>query len=47
MNMVKREEDPTPIGFSATRLGMEKSIEKQRFGMHAGSRPAAAEVEPH
>ncbi len=32
MNAVKKEEDPATFGFSATRLGMEKSIEKQRFG---------------
>jgi hypothetical protein len=29
MNMVKQEEEPAPFGFSATRLGMERSIEKQ------------------
>ncbi len=29
MNSVKREEDPTPLGFSATRLGMEHAIRKQ------------------
>lgn len=31
MNQVKKEEDPTEYGFSATRLGMEKVIEKQRY----------------
>ncbi len=30
MNSVKREEEPTQMGFSATRLGMERSLEKQR-----------------
>jgi len=30
MNMVKKEEEPSKIGFSHTRLGMEKSIEKQK-----------------
>ncbi len=30
MNTVKKDEDPTPLGFSHTRLGMEKAIEKQR-----------------
>jgi hypothetical protein len=30
MNMVKKEEEPTPLGFSATRLGMERTIEKKR-----------------
>ncbi len=33
MNAVKKEEDPMPFGFSATRLGMEKTMEKQRYGM--------------
>jgi hypothetical protein len=28
MNLVKKEEDPAPLGFSATRLGMERAIEK-------------------
>ena len=31
MNTVKKEEEPTEYGFSATRLGMEKTIEKERF----------------
>ncbi|MDA8421788.1 MAG: hypothetical protein M0Z89_00445 [Nitrospiraceae bacterium] len=30
MNMVKKEEEPTEIGFSHTRLGMEKTLEKQK-----------------
>ncbi len=29
MNKVKREEDSAPFGFSVTRLGMEKVLEKQ------------------
>jgi len=29
MNSVKREEDPSPLGFSHTRLGMERVLEKQ------------------
>jgi len=29
MNLVKKEEEPTSIGFSATRLGMDRTIEKQ------------------
>jgi hypothetical protein len=40
MNAVKKEEEPTPIGFSATRLGLDKSLEKQRLtagnAVHAG-----------
>ena len=30
MNTVKKEEEPAQLGFSATRLGMERSIEKQK-----------------
>ena len=30
MNKVKQEEEPTNFGFSHTRLGMERSIEKQK-----------------
>lgn len=47
MNSVKREEEPTPMGFSATRLGMEKSLEKlknQITGMAVG---AGREAERH
>jgi hypothetical protein len=38
MNLVKKEEDPNPLGFSATRLGMEKTLEKQN--MHSGAAAA-------
>ena len=31
MNMVKREEEPTAFGFSHTRLGMEKTLEKLKL----------------
>ena len=30
MNLVKQEEEPSPLGFSHTRLGIEKSLEKAR-----------------
>jgi hypothetical protein len=30
MNAVKREEDPTEHGFSHTRLGLDKTLEKKR-----------------
>lgn len=30
MNAVKQEEEPTPQGFSTTRLGLERSLDKQR-----------------
>ena len=29
MNAVKKEEDAEPIGFSVTRLGMERSLQKR------------------
>ncbi len=29
MNRVKQEEEPSPHGFSATRLGIERSLQKQ------------------
>lgn len=28
MNIVKKEEEPTPLGFSHTRLGVEKAMSK-------------------
>jgi hypothetical protein len=30
MNTVKKEEDPSEFGFSHTRLGIERVIEKQK-----------------
>ncbi len=30
MNRVKQEEDPTPVGFSVTRLGMERSLKNKQ-----------------
>jgi len=38
MTAVKKEEEPAALGFSATRLGMDKAIEKQNQVRHA---PAA------
>ncbi len=35
MNLVKKEEDPSMLGFSVTRLGMEKSLEKLLKGTQA------------
>jgi hypothetical protein len=32
MNVVKKEEETSALGFSATRLGMEKAREKLRLG---------------
>jgi hypothetical protein len=37
MNRVKKEEEPALFGFSHTRLGMERALEK-----HAGAAPPAA-----
>jgi len=37
MTLVKKEEDPNPLGFSATRLGMEKTLEKQNASSHAAA----------
>ena len=41
MTLVKKEEEPTPLGFSATRLGMEKTLEKQKVPVSATSAGAA------
>ncbi len=30
MNKVKKDEEPEPLGFSHTRLGMERSLERQK-----------------
>jgi hypothetical protein len=30
MNTVKKEEEPAEVGFSATRLGLERVLEKKR-----------------
>jgi len=35
MIAVKKDEEPTPLGFSATRLGMERSLERQRTAAYA------------
>jgi len=47
MDVVKKEEEPAPLGFSATRLGMEKSIEKLRFGMPDGAQPSVRKTDSH
>jgi hypothetical protein len=47
MNAVKREEDPTPLGFSHTRLGMDKSLEKQKNSMATIAVGAAQEANRH
>ena len=46
MNQVKKEEESCPIGFSATRLGMDKALEKKKspgagMAMAAGAGAAA------
>ncbi len=46
MNTVKKEEEPTLFGFSHTRLGMERSLEKGAAA--ASSAPAEShDVEQH
>lgn len=42
MNKVKSEEEPRVFGFSHTRLGMEKTIEKQ--GAVKGIRHSAGQA---
>ncbi len=39
MNLVKKEEEPGPHGFSHTRLGMEKTLEKRNSGNFAAGPP--------
>jgi len=47
MTTVKQDEDAAPLGFSATRLGLDRSLEKQRSGMGAVSRPMGRDMEKH
>jgi hypothetical protein len=47
MNAVKREEEPTPLGFSHTRLGMERSREKMGLVNGAMAGAARKEAERH
>jgi hypothetical protein len=48
MHTVKRDEDSDPIGFSHTRLGMERALEKQK-GIRTSLRSADydAQLEKH
>jgi hypothetical protein len=36
MNLVKKDEEPAEFGFSATKLGMERTIEKLRADKNSG-----------
>ena len=47
MNAVKQEEEPTPLGFSATRLGMDKSLEKRKNPIKGQVAAAVQEPERH
>jgi hypothetical protein len=47
MNIVKREEEPAPLGFSATRLGMDKSLEKLRNAPGGAGLASTHDVEGH
>jgi hypothetical protein len=40
MNRVKKEEEPSSLGFSATRLGMERVREKQNAPAAVPGKPA-------
>ena len=40
MNAVKREEDSDPLGFSHTRLGMERALEKQNGARTSSGNPS-------
>ncbi len=45
MNAVKKEEEPTTFGFSATRLGIERALEKERFAKTVPPKSAPTTVE--
>ena len=47
MNAVKKEEEPTPLGFSATRLGLDRTLEKQRLSLGATTQAGTLERERH
>jgi hypothetical protein len=47
MNAVKRAEEPTTYGFSATRLGMERSLEKQKSAGGGTAHASKKEEERH
>jgi len=47
MNAVKREEEPTLYGFSHTRLGMIKSIEKQNMLVQGGVTSMSLDADHH
>jgi len=47
MNMVKKEEEAGDIGFSATKLGMERAIDKQRMNLPLPSGRAAGMGSDH
>jgi len=47
MNQVKKDEEPATYGFSATRLGMEKVIEKQRYQVINMVNATPRNTEPH
>lgn len=47
MNLVKKEEESCPIGFSATRLGMDRALEKKRHNILGMAVVAGAGAERH
>jgi hypothetical protein len=44
MKSVQKEEEASPLGFSATRLGMERTLEKQRQGAEVVAHAATTEA---
>ena len=44
MKSVQADEEPSPLGFSATRLGMERSREKRRQGKEVVAHAAVVEA---
>jgi len=40
MNLVKKDEESAPFGFSATLLGMERTLQKQKAPMASATLPA-------
>ncbi len=47
MITVKQEEEPEPLGFSHTRLGMEKALEKKHLFVGAAASAVSAANERH
>jgi hypothetical protein len=44
MNSVKQEEDPMPLGFSHTRLGMDRTLEKLKGALGIAAQEPTSEM---